>query len=150
MKKILFIITCLSSIAYADNLSVAIRNNNLQVVTELLEQKTMTSADFTVYISASNESIQLAREHLVIERLKPTIKSGYILGGLMSYLAGLIISGAFLVNNHEYVATFLLLSSFATAITMTGIGCAKYTNPYQEQYDNALQIQELILNAYNA
>ncbi len=151
MKKILFIIACfLTSIAHADNLSIAIRNNDLQKVTELLQQRTMTSADYAVYIAASNESIHLAREQLLLQQLKPKMHGCWPPLLCLISVLGLIGGSVSLVNNDMYRGSCLYIGSFITLLIAAGTGVAKRDKYLQQQYNNALQIQELILNRYNA
>jgi hypothetical protein len=142
MKKLLLIILCCTHIiTHANQLSDAIRENDLEAVNLLLSKQKVEPADYAKYIAITEESIQLAREQLLLQRLRPKMSRRYKLLTLGSLCA---MAGSTFYFSHKS-SPIIMISSSIIMIALILIGFSEQTHYYQQEYDNALKIQDLIL-----
>lgn len=142
MKKLLLIILCFTHlIIHANKLSDAIRENDLEAVSLLLSKQKIESSDYEKYIVITEESVRLAREQLLAQRLRPKVSHRYklmILGSLCATM------GSTLYFSYTY-SPIITMSSFVVTLASVLMGFNEQTNYRQQEYDTALKIQDLIL-----
>lgn len=146
MKKLLFIILCCTNfITHANKLSDAIRENNLEMVDLLLSRQKIEPSDCTKYLAITEESIRLAREQLLLQKIRPKMRGRYILLVLGS-MGAMASSMAFIFHEHgRIIIPIIMIGSFVTMCASMAIGFNEILDYCQQEYDKALKIQDLIL-----
>lgn len=148
MKKLVCIISCLISYNLcADSLLEAIRARDVQTVTHLLTSNSFSPNYYDAYMTAVQDSVDIAHEQMLLQRLFPVSDKNYD----SLYLCSLIASiGGFTwaatCNKHELALFFMLLPFIATPLIIKGTTLV--TCHVQQQYNDAVQIQDLILTAF--
>jgi hypothetical protein len=147
MKRLLFIILCCTHIIiHANKLSDAIRENDLETVSLLLSKQKIEPADYAKYVAITEESIQLAREQLLLQKLRPKMRHRYILQALAS-MGAMIGSMAFIFHEHgRIIIPVIMIGSFITMCASMATGFNEINDYCKKKYDTALKIQDLILD----
>lgn len=142
MKKLLLVILFfINPIMHANKLSDAIRDNNPETVNLLLLQYKITPSDYTKYVAITEESIRLARERLLLQKLRPRMSPRCNLLTLGSLCA--VIISSIMYHSHEYNVVLLTSPSVIMLVSIL-IGIIDQNHYCQQEYDNALKIQDLI------
>jgi hypothetical protein len=148
MKKIVCILACL--ITYnlsADSLLQAIRARDVQAVTNLLENKNFTVDYYDMYVTALEESLWMAREQMLLQRVLPTTDDTYNSLYVCTLLAS---AGGFAwaaVNSQNNWALFFMSLPFL-ALPLAIKGTHTINRQLQQQYNDAVQIQDLVFTTF--
>lgn len=146
MKRLLFAILCCTNLIIdANKLSDAIRENDLETVSLLLSKQKIEPSDYVKYVAITEESIQLAREQLLLQKLRPKMRGQYILL-ILGSMGAMVGSMAFIFHEHSrIIIPIIMIGSFVTICASTATGFNEIYNYCQQKYDTALKIQDLIL-----
>lgn len=157
MKKLLLVTTLIvASATRCDKLLDAINKHDLEIVIYLLDNKEYDANNYVQYMTAAREAVDVCRNDIMAEKIKPTMQPIWYVLTYMAALASMYPLYTFLktqvqddVFNIQYnalawqSAQFLGANMLAGLFLGTGITlrCFQIENNYQE----AIQVQQLLL-----
>jgi len=153
-----FTLLCFVSITHADQLSEAIHASDLQKVTMLLSNSTLTDKQWIKYLDTAEQIIRTRRNKLdakvrPADNYKTSNKTGIAGCIAIACLISMPVSAAGTIatelNNTTYVKCFLV-STIGSMISMVATAiCAEldkdiYRKHRQNLYEDAIRIKELL------
>lgn len=148
MKKIVCLLLCLITYnAYADNLLDAIRSRDVPMVKQLLANNSFNVDYYDIYATAIEESLWMAREQMLLQRLKPAIDPTYgqlYAASVVASFTGFGLAVAY--EKAEWAIFLMMLPLLTTPLIIKG---AHIINDLaQQHYKDALQIQDLVFTTF--
>ncbi|MCX5922511.1 MAG: hypothetical protein NTX86_04245 [Candidatus Dependentiae bacterium] len=145
MKKLLlFMVLCTFSLAHADNLADAIREQDIKKIGIEMQQRNYLAALRPRYLEVAEENVRFRRDCLVSQRANPRMHDSYMPIVISAIFPTTFLAYSAVKEEASVVNQILFAASLTVLLGQMYLGHYKQTLQCELEYDSALRAKDLI------